>query len=106
MKRRKALQQQQNEDVNKVLAEIREKDRERILYFRQLGEIAERYAWKGIHQGEVRRKLREQNRPTGRRPPLPAVIQHSLVPFPDVWMNAVFHVTPSIYIYCTVSGSF
>lgn len=86
------MQQHQCEDVNKVLAEIRERDRERILYFRQLAEISERYAWKGIHEGEVRRKLREQNKPTGRRPPLVTAIQHTLVPFPDLWMNAIFRV--------------
>lgn len=99
MQRRKALQERQRQaesvKADRMLAEIRQRDKERIVFFRQMGEIADRYAWKGIHGGEVRRKLLAQQKPmTGKNRPIrPIVFQkHSMVPFPDSWMRAVFRV--------------
>lgn len=90
MQRRKALQRQ--DDINKVVAEIRERDRERIVFFRQIGEIGDRYAWKGIHNGEIRRKLQEQQKPNVKRFIRPVVTRPVMVPFPDAWMNSVVRV--------------
>lgn len=98
MIRRKAKQQaSEKQRLAEVKAEIREKDRERVIFFRHIGEIADRYAWKGIHQdGNHARK----KRPAGKIPAQPTAIIPSgnkeMVPFPAIWMKSLFKVSITI----------
>lgn len=97
MKTRKAKQKpDQKQLLNEMVAEIREKDRERIIFFRQIGEIADRYAWKGIHgrNGNQSSKARANGK-TSANPIaiLPVTENKSMVPFPNVWMAAVIRVS-------------
>lgn len=97
MKTRKAKQKpDQKQMLEEMVAEIREKDRERIIFFRQIGEIADRYAWKGIHGRNG--KQSSKTRANGKTPAnpiaiLPLIENKSMVPFPNVWMTAVIRVS-------------
>jgi hypothetical protein len=98
MNRRKIKQQvSEKQKLTEVMADIREKDRERIVFFRQIGEIADRYAWKGIHQNGNHGK---KKRPTGKIPAISTSIvppgNKSMVPFPSLWMESVFKVSATV----------
>ena len=89
-----------------LVAEIREKDRERIIFFRQINELGNLYAWKGISHSNGRTSKRS-NPAAGKNNSNSNdhhshVFRHSMVPFPSVWMDAVFRVK-DIYI-CTYNN--
>lgn len=100
MKRRKAKQQpSQQEMLTELMADIREKDKERVIFFRQIGEIADRYAWKGIHGHQKPGSHTKKSRPVVGTVPAkhPAnflgIENKSMVPFPALWMDAITKVT-------------
>ena len=100
MNRRKMKQQaSEKQMLTEVMADIREKDRERIVFFRQIGEIADRYAWKGINKNGNQAK---KKRPTGKIPAIPTTIipsgNKSMVPFPSLWMDSVFKVSSTVLL--------
>lgn len=95
MIRRKTKQQaSEKQRLSEVKAEIREKDQERVIFFRHIGEIADRYAWKGIHHdGNLSRK----KRPASKNPANPTAMiplgNKSLVPFPPAWTESLLKVS-------------
>lgn len=106
MKRRKAKQQLDQQMLSECVADIREKDKERIIFFRQIGEIADKYAWKGIHPRSE--SPIKKPRSAGRKNPYTSVYvlptsNKSMVPFPSKWMDAVFEVS-SIILYNITSS--
>ena len=79
-----------------LVAEIREKDRERIVFFRQMHELGNLYAWKSTRHSNGRPNKRA-NLTTGRNVLKgnghhSYVSKHSMVPFPSIWMDSVFRV--------------
>lgn len=97
MKSRKAKQKpDQQQILAEMTAEIREKDRERVIFFRQLGEIADRYAWKGIHNRNGNNSKKPKlNGKMSSNTAVTFVVNESksMVPFPPVWMDAVCRVS-------------
>lgn len=95
MKSRKAKAKPgQLELLNRFTAEIREKDKERVIFFRQLGEIGDRYSWKGIHgrdnkYGNKSQRTKNNSVSHAGVSVLSQDVHRSVVPFPDVWMKAV-----------------
>ena len=78
-----------------LVAEIREKDRERILFFRQMHELGNLYAWKGIRHSTGRQHKRTnptagKNLSRGGHHSYGS--KHSMVPYPSIWMDSVFRV--------------
>lgn len=78
--------------LNQFTAEIREKDKDRVLFFRQIGEIADRYSLKGIHNRDnknAKKSQRTRNSSTSQGASVSSLDVRSVVPFPDIWVNAV-----------------
>lgn len=80
-----------------LVAEIREKDRERIIFFRQMNELGNLYAWKGIRHSNGRASKRSNPSVAGKNYSKgnghhSYVSKHSMLPFPSAWMDAVFRV--------------
>ncbi len=104
MKRRKAKQQpSQKEMLTELMADIREKDKERVIFFRQIGEIADRYAWKGIHGNHNGNHTKKARPPACKIPTKPSVnflgIENkSMVPFPPLWMDAILKVSLKLLV--------
>ena len=94
-----------NADGPDVIADILRRDRQRMVFFRQIGQMADQYIRRNV--GATHRRLLQDVDDQQRRfktITTQKVQQQFMVPFPDQWMTSILNVIhPSIIRYCFVT---